>query len=78
MLPYVNDAFSDFNDMPENLMDILIDTAEHPIWPETAEVLMHFGDWMSNATEDKAFIGIIMMKNLITLSLMVCNSLIHT
>ena len=48
--PYVNDAFSDFNDMPENLMDILIDTAEHPIWPETAEVLMHFGDWMSNAT----------------------------
>ena len=54
--PYVNDAFSDFNDMPENLMDILIDTAEHPIWPETAEVLMHFGDWMSNATrEDESF-----------------------
>ena len=54
--PYVNDAFSDFNDMPENLMDILIDTAEHPIWPETAEVLMHFGDWMSNATrEDENF-----------------------
>jgi len=49
---YVNDAFSLFNDMPENLVDILIDTAEHPIWPETAEVLTHFGDWMSNATRE--------------------------
>ena len=48
--PWVNDAFDDFNTLPEDILEIVIDSTENPVWGETGEVLEEFGSWMSNAT----------------------------
>ena len=48
--PYVNEAFDDFNSLPEDIMEIVIDSTEHPIWEETGETLAVFGSWMNNAS----------------------------
>ena len=48
--PYVNDAFDDFNTLPEDILKIVIDSTEDPIWESTGEVLADFGSWMNNAT----------------------------
>ena len=48
--PWVNDAFDDFNTLPEDILEIVIDSTENPVWEQTGEVLADFGSWMSNAT----------------------------
>jgi hypothetical protein len=48
--PWVNDAFDDSNTLPEDILEIVIDSTENPVWGETGEVVEEFGSWMSNAT----------------------------
>ena len=48
--PYVNDAFDDFNTLPEDILQIVIDSTENPVWESTGEVLQEFGSWMNNAS----------------------------
>ena len=48
--PWVNAAVDDFNTLPEDILEIVIDSTENPVWGETGEVLEEFGSWMSNAT----------------------------
>ena len=48
--PWVNDAFDDFNTLPEDILEIVIDSTQNPVWEETGEVLAEFGSWMSNAS----------------------------
>ena len=48
--PWVNDAFDDFNTLPEDVLEIVIDSTENPVWEETGGVLADFGSWMNNAT----------------------------
>ena len=48
--PWVNDAFDDFNTLPEDILEIVIDSTENPVWEQTGEVLGEFGSWMNNAT----------------------------
>jgi hypothetical protein len=53
--PWVNDAFDDFNTLPEDILEIVIDSSENPVWGETGEVLEEFGSWMSNATRSNMY-----------------------
>ncbi|RUA02053.1 MAG: hypothetical protein DSY88_07900, partial [Candidatus Poseidoniales archaeon] len=47
---YVNDVFDDFNTLPEDLLDILVDTMEDPIWGTVGDAVGEFGDWIENAS----------------------------
>ena len=47
---YVNDVFDDFNTLPEDLLDILVNTMEDPIWGTVGDAAGVFGDWIENAS----------------------------
>jgi hypothetical protein len=47
---YVNDVFDDFNTLPEDLLDILVNTMEDPIWGTVGDAVGVFGDWIENAS----------------------------
>lgn len=55
--PWVNDAFDDFNTLPEDIIEHIFTAMDDPILETTGEVLQEFGSWMNNATradiEDK-------------------------
>ena len=48
--PWVNDAFDDFNTLPEDIIELVIESTENYIWESTGEVLADFGSWMNNAS----------------------------
>ena len=48
--PHVNTAFSMFNSMPEDILEILIESFQDPAWNQTGEVLEDFGEWMEHFT----------------------------
>ena len=47
---WVNDAFDDFNSLPEDCFDHLISSFEDPAWESVGEALGEFGQWLSNAS----------------------------
>ena len=47
---YVNDAFDNFNTLPEDVINDIFDSMQDPIWNATGEVLQEFVEWMSNAS----------------------------
>ena len=51
--PWVNDAFDDFNNLPEDIIQHVFDAIEHPILNQTGEVLAEFGSWMNNASRSE-------------------------
>jgi hypothetical protein len=48
---WVNDAFDEFNLLPENMIDVLFTSFENPVWEQTGQVLSNFGDWLENSSE---------------------------
>ena len=48
--PWVNDAFDDFNTLPEDIIELVIESTENYIWESTGDVLADFGSWMNNAS----------------------------
>ena len=51
--PWVNDAFDDFNTLPEDIIELVIESTENYIWESTGEVLADFGSWMNNASRSE-------------------------
>jgi len=47
---YVNDAFDNFNTLPEDVLNDLADSFKDPVWEATGQILGEFGQWMDNAT----------------------------
>ena len=47
---WVNDAFDDFNSLPEDCFDHLMSSFEDPIWEEAGQALGDFGSWLANAS----------------------------
>lgn len=47
---WVNDAFSDFNNLPEDMIDVLVTSFEDPVWEQTGQVLTDFVVWLENAS----------------------------
>ena len=47
---WVNDAFDDFNSLPEDCFDHLMSSFEDPAWESAGEAVGDFGSWMSNAS----------------------------
>ena len=47
---YVNDAFDNFNTLPEDVINDVIDSFEDPVWNSTGEVLSEFTQWITNAS----------------------------
>ena len=50
---WVNDAFTDFNSLPEDAIGHIITSFEDPAWSNISDALAEFGDWMSNATRSQ-------------------------
>ena len=48
--PWVNDAFDDFNSLPEDCFDHLMSSFEDSAWESAGQVLGDFGAWMANAS----------------------------
>jgi hypothetical protein len=48
--PWVNDVFDDFNSLPEDIIEHLLDSVEHPVWEGVGETVTYFVDWIDNAT----------------------------
>ena len=48
--PYISNGFDDFNNFDIELLTILRDTFEDPVWEDAGEALQDFGDWAANAT----------------------------
>ncbi|MDP6870236.1 MAG: hypothetical protein QGI21_05640 [Candidatus Poseidoniaceae archaeon] len=48
--PWVNDAFDDFNNLPEDIIDIVFTSLENQVWEDTGLVLEEFSRWMANAS----------------------------
>ena len=46
--PHVNTAFSMFNSLPEEILNIALDSLQDPAWNITGEVLADFGEWMGH------------------------------
>ena len=46
--PHVNTAFSAFNSLPENILNIVVDSTQDPAWNVTGEVLADFGEWLGH------------------------------
>ncbi|MBA46078.1 MAG: hypothetical protein CMB31_05775 [Euryarchaeota archaeon] len=46
--PHVNTAFSAFNNLPENILNIALDSLQDPAWNVTGEVLADFGEWLGH------------------------------
>ena len=51
--PWVNDAFDDFNNLPEDMIQHIFNAIEDPILEQTGEVLADFGSWMNNASRSQ-------------------------
>ena len=47
---WVNDAFDDFNSLPEDCFDHLLSSFEDPVWEDAGEALGGFGSWLANAS----------------------------
>ncbi|MDP6324062.1 MAG: hypothetical protein QF684_00645, partial [Candidatus Thalassarchaeaceae archaeon] len=47
---WVNDAFDDFNSLPEDCFDHLMSSFEDPAWESAGQALGDFGSWMANAS----------------------------
>ena len=47
---WVNDAFNEFNTLPEDIIQILAEAFEDPVWEQTGLVLADFGDWLENSS----------------------------
>lgn len=47
---WVNDAFDEFNSLPEDIIQILAEASEDPVWEQTGLVLTDFGDWLANSS----------------------------
>ncbi|MDP7328984.1 MAG: hypothetical protein QF612_03975 [Candidatus Thalassarchaeaceae archaeon] len=47
---WVNDVFDDFNSLPEDCFQHLMNSFEDPAWESAGQALGHFGSWMSNAS----------------------------
>ena len=47
---WINDAFDDFNSLPEDCLNYLLDSFDDPAWGDAGEALGEFGSWMANAS----------------------------
>jgi hypothetical protein len=47
---WVNDAFAEFNTLPEDIIQILAEAFEDSVWEQTGQVLTDFGDWLENSS----------------------------
>jgi hypothetical protein len=47
---WINDAFDDFNSLPEDCLNYLLDSFEDPAWGDAGEALGEFGSWIANAS----------------------------
>ncbi|MCS5536893.1 MAG: hypothetical protein NZ770_02200, partial [Candidatus Poseidoniaceae archaeon] len=48
--PWVNDVFDDFDTLPEDIIEHLMDSVQHPVWEGVGETITYFVDWIDNAT----------------------------
>ncbi len=48
--PWVNDVFDDFDTLPEDIIEHLMDSVQHPVWGDVGETITYFVDWIDNAT----------------------------
>ena len=47
---WINDAFDDFNSLPEDCLNYLLNSFDDPAWKDAGEALGEFGSWMANAS----------------------------
>ena len=47
---WINDAFDDFNSLPEDCLNYLLNSFDDPAWGDAGEALGEFGSWMANAS----------------------------
>ena len=47
---WINDAFDDFNSLPEDCLNYLLESFDDPAWGDAGEALGEFGSWMANAS----------------------------
>jgi len=48
--PWVNDAFDDFNSLPEDCLNHALDSFGDPVWENVGTTIGEFGSWVANAS----------------------------
>ena len=47
---WVNDAFDEFNSMPEDIIQIVFNSFEDPVWSDAGQTLADVADWLDNSS----------------------------
>ena len=47
---WVNDAFDEFNSLPEDIIQIVFTSFEDPVWEDAGQTLGEVGDWLENSS----------------------------
>ena len=50
--PWVNDAFDNFNSMPEDILGHVFTSFESPVWENLGESIGEFGKWVEHSSEN--------------------------
>ena len=50
--PWVNDAFDNFNSMPEDILGHIFTSFESPVWENLGESIEKFGEWVEHSSEN--------------------------
>ena len=48
--PWVNDAFDNFNSLPENIVGHIFTSLESPVWEDLGESIEEFGQWIEQSS----------------------------